>query len=128
MKHKIKVAIVAFLMSFTILIAPASPASADSYGNRVNNSAGSVGNVRVYGDVRYQYPNGQYYVARGYVWVAPNQNSWSAGKMIDAKSFVAPLGCTTFKVSGGKWYVQRAGYTHLVSQTWGVNTTLVLYC
>lgn len=126
MKHKIKVAVVALLMSMAVIFTPVA-AHADSFGNKVYNSCGSNGNVRVYGDVRYQRTNGQYYVARGYIWLAPCQNSWSTGRMIDAKSYVAPNGCDTFHKTS-TWNFKRMGYTHLVSQSWGVHTTLVLYC
>lgn len=109
----------------------AAPAHADSFGNKVYISSGSKGNVRVYGDVRYQViQNGrlEYVVRKGYVWIAPGQNTWSTGRMIDAKTFVAPLRCTTFRKNGSKFTVLKAGATHSVSQTFLVHTTLLVQC
>ena len=122
------------LLAATIImggLTTAAPAHADTFGNKVYVSSGSNGNVRVYGDVRFQGSNLQYYVKRAYIWLAPSQNSWSTGRMIDAKSYLAPAGCTTYQVTGTltkKYTLKRAGYTHLVSQTFGVHTTLWITC
>lgn len=131
MRNKAQAALAAIALAMVIVLSGSAPANADSFGNKVYLSSGSTGNVRVYGDVRYQGSNLQYYVQRGYVWLAPGQNTWATGRMIDAKTFLAPSGCTTYRVTGTltkKYTLMRAGYNHSVSQTWGVHTTLWVRC
>lgn len=131
MRNKIKASLAALALAMVIALSGSAPANADSFGNKVYLTSGSSGNVRVHGDVRFQGSNLQYYVKRANVWLAPGQNTWATGRMIDAKTFFAPWGCTTFRVTGTftkKYTVMRAGYTHAVSQSFGVHTTLWVRC
>lgn len=128
MKHRLTAALATIALTLTIVFSGAifaGPANAVAGANTVYLNSGSTGNVRVYGDIRVGNRVIGYHVEKGYRWLAPGQKS-GAG-MFNARSFVAPRGCVTYKVTGvftKKFTVLHSGWTHYVYS----NTTLLIYC